>query len=64
MTKKCSGCSAEMVGGYKAKLNSSPLADFVVCGKGKQTKIDAYVCPDCGKVDFYVRNLAGENKKD
>lgn len=62
--KKCSNCSTEMADGYKAKLDNSPLANFVICGKGKSAKIDAYVCPNCGKVDFYIRNSIGANKKE
>ena len=62
--KKCSNCSIEMADGYKAKLDNSPLANFVICGKGKSAKVDVYVCPNCGKVEFYIRNSIGANKKE
>lgn len=64
MMKKCSNCSTEMVDGYKAKLDNSPLANFIICGKRKSAKIDVYVCPNCGKVDFYICNSIGANKKE
>ena len=56
MVKICSNCSTEMVGGFKVKLDNSPLANFVVCKKSEKMKICACVCPNCGKVDFYVCN--------
>lgn len=54
--KTCSDCSTEMLDGYKAKLDSSPLANFIISGKGKSVKLDVYVCPNCGKVDFYTHD--------
>lgn len=53
-----------MADGYKAKLDNSPLANFVICGKGKSAKVDVYACPNCGKVEFYIRNSIGANKKE
>lgn len=64
MTKNCSNCSTQMMDGYKAKLDNSPLASFVICSKRKSAKIDAYVCPNCGKIDFYIHNLIDVNKKE
>ncbi len=64
MMKKCSSCSTEMVDGYKAKLDNSPLANFIICDKRKSAKVDVYVCPNCGKVDFYICNSIGANKKE
>lgn len=64
MTKKCSNCSTQMMDDYKAKLDNSPLANFVICRKGKSAKINAYVCPNCGKIDFYVHDSIGVNKKE
>lgn len=60
MTRRCSNCSAEMDEGYKVKLDNSPFANLVVCRKGKSAKTDAYVCPNCGKVELYIRDSVKE----
>ncbi len=64
MTKKCSGCYTEMFSGFKAKLDNSPLANFIVCSKGKSMKIDVYICPNCGKVEFYTHDSDVKSKKE
>lgn len=64
MIRKCSSCCTEMLTGYKAKLDNAPLANFIICGKGKSIKIDVYICPNCGKVEFYTRDSNVASKKE
>lgn len=64
MEKMCPNCSIEMVGGYKAKMDNSPFANFTVYCKGSTAKVDVWVCPRCGKIEFYVLNASGVSKKE
>ena len=62
--KKCPNCSAEMLSGYRAKLDNSPFANFILYTKGKTVKIDAYLCPSCGKIEFYTCNSSETNREE
>lgn len=65
---KCSSCGAVMQSGYTVySYGSGHSLDYLrnavlrVClhKKDGEKKIFASVCPNCGKVEFYVKNKSG-----
>lgn len=54
--KICSQCSQQMEDEYKIKMDNSPLANIVISKNRKKHKIMAYVCHNCGKIDFCIKH--------
>lgn len=51
---KCPNCILEMDSNYMLKPNNAPLANTILQKKNKVYKVMAYVCPQCGKIEFYI----------
>lgn len=51
----CGNCGEKMVEEYKVKIHHTSLLAYIsLVGKNDEKKIKAYVCPKCGKIEFYT----------
>lgn len=56
MNKKCSCCGAELIGELKLKMDDAPFANAILHTKGKNIKIEAWLCPNCGRIELYAKS--------
>lgn len=52
--KVCSNCDQVINENFKVKIDNAPFANIVLFKPGELHKLSAYVCPHCGKVEFYI----------
>ena len=58
MKKKCPCCGTELIGAMELKMNDAPFANAILHAKGKNIRIEAWLCPDCGKVELYAKSTS------